>query len=70
LQAHFSRRRQTIEKEQHILEVWSDWYVKAVGKMIDINTGGITDAISKKIEASQKQIGDNMRLFTQSLAAK
>jgi hypothetical protein len=60
----------TLEKEQHILQVWSDWYVKAVGKMSDINTGGITDAISKTLEAAQKQITEKTGLLVQMLAVK
>lgn len=59
-----------LETEQHILEVWSDWYVKAISKMTDINTGGVTSAIQKKIDASTKQINSKTGALTQALAAK
>jgi aminopeptidase YwaD len=60
----------TLETEQHILEVWSDWYVKAIAKMIDVNVGGVTDSIQKKIEASAKQISSKTTLLTKTLASK
>ena len=60
----------TLQTEQHILEVWSDWYVKAIAKMTDVNAGGITNSIQKKIEASQKQVSSKTSSLTQALAAK
>lgn len=45
-----------IEKERHILNVWADWYKKAVGKMVDINTTGNTKAIKINIANSQQLI--------------
>jgi aminopeptidase YwaD len=60
----------TRETEQHILEVWSDWYVKAISKMTDINAGGVTSTIQKKIEASIKQISSKTGSLTQALASK
>jgi aminopeptidase YwaD len=59
-----------LETEQHILEVWSDWYVKAISKMTDVNTSGVTSAIQKKIDASTKQINSKTGALTQALAAK
>lgn len=41
------------EKEQHILQVWNDWYQKALGLMSDIHVNGVTPAIAQKIEASK-----------------
>ena len=60
----------TLETEQHIVEVWSDWYIKAIGKMTDIYTGGTTNPIQKKIEASQKQISSKTSSLTEALAVK
>ena len=60
----------TVEKEQHILEVWSDWYVKAIDKMSDINTGGLTNGITKKIETSRKQINARKAVVTKLLVAE
>lgn len=45
-----------IDKEQHILKVWSDWYLKAIEKMSDINTKGSTTVIQNKIAVAQKAI--------------
>ncbi len=45
-----------VDKEQHILKVWSDWYGKAIEKMSDINTGGSTTVIQNKISVAQKAI--------------
>ncbi|MEO8174316.1 MAG: M28 family peptidase, partial [Sediminibacterium sp.] len=46
----------TTDKETHILQVWSDWYKTALGKMSDINVKGETVAIQKKIYAAQANI--------------
>ncbi len=45
-----------IDKEQHILKVWSDWYLKAIEKMSDINAKGSTTVIQNKIAVAQKAI--------------
>jgi aminopeptidase YwaD len=46
----------TVQKEQHIIDLWSNWYTTALGKMTDINTGGVTPAIKKKIATCQEII--------------
>ncbi len=60
----------TAEKEQHILQVWSDWYKAALGRMSDINTGGITITIQKKIDAAQKSIEKQTESFIGMLGVK
>ncbi|MDB5209730.1 MAG: peptidase [Sediminibacterium sp.] len=60
----------TAEKEQHILKVWSDWYKTALGRMSDINVGGVTIKIQKKIEEAQSNIGAKTDSFVGLLGAK
>lgn len=60
----------TLEKEQHIIDVWSNWYVIALGKMGDINTGGVTTVIKKKIAAAQQIIRKRNTAINQLLAGK
>ncbi|MES2003235.1 MAG: M28 family peptidase [Bacteroidota bacterium] len=64
------QKGESAEKEQHILNVWSDWYVKAIAKMEDINTKGITPAVQKKIADAQKEITAKTISLTQSLIWK
>lgn len=42
-----------VDKEKHILEVWNDWYQKAIEKMSDIPATGATDALLRRIESSK-----------------
>ncbi len=60
----------SVATEQHILDVWSSWYKDAIGKMTDINTGGVTTEIQKKIEASQKKVMEKNALLNNQLATK
>ncbi len=60
----------TLEKEQHILQVWSDWYKTALSKMSDINTDGVTKAIEKKIEGSKDTVGKKTDALINLLAGK
>ena len=60
----------TLEKEQHILKVWSDWYKEALAKMVDINTAGSTKGIEKKIEDARTTISQKTGQLTNLLAAK
>ena len=60
----------TIEKEQHILKVWSDWYTAAMERMNDINTAGTTSAIEKKIADAKKLIGKNTDRLMNELSGK
>lgn len=45
-----------IADEQHILEVWTDWYVKAIGTMTDILPGGSTEGVTLKITSAQGKL--------------
>jgi aminopeptidase YwaD len=60
----------TAEKEKHILQVWNDWYKVALGRMSDINVGGVTAKIQKRIEDAQMSIGQKTDSFIDLLGAK
>jgi aminopeptidase YwaD len=45
-------------KEKHIIEVWRDWYVTAIGKTADIAVNGTDGKINKAIARSQQQVKD------------
>ena len=55
LQTEFDLSKEAIKAgaktadEQHILEVWTDWYLKTFDTMVDIKAGGATEIIKKKI---------------------
>jgi aminopeptidase YwaD len=56
-----------LEKEQHIIDVWSAWYKTALGKMSDINIQGFTKRIKNQVVKAQeivekKNIGLNKLL--------
>ena len=42
-----------LEKEQHIIKVWGDWYWEALTKMTDINAAGTSKRVDKKIEETK-----------------
>jgi aminopeptidase YwaD len=46
----------TEKKEQHIIEVWANWYKEAINKMSEIRVNGITNKIQYKITAVQNSI--------------
>lgn len=51
-------------EEQHILEVWTSWYTKALDTMMDINAGGPTEKIKKQIQSEQAALqkkSENLR---------
>ncbi len=56
-----------LQKEQHIIDVWAGWYKQALGKMGEINTGGITKAIQKKIVAAQKVVEERRGMLDKML---
>jgi aminopeptidase YwaD len=64
------QNRSTLENEQHILKVWSDWYQQALSKMIDINVNGSTKKISKKIDDAQMTIARKTDELSKLLSAK
>lgn len=59
-----------VDKEQHILQVWSDWYKVALGRMSDINVGGVTTEIQKRIEDVQRSVGSKTDSFISLLKSK
>lgn len=44
------------EKEQHILEIWSDWYLTALDKMTDIYTNGTTKKIQDRLTDAKQRL--------------
>ena len=76
LQTEFALGKEAIskgsatEKEQHILKVWSDWYVAAIGKMIDINSAGSTNSIEKKITDAKVLIAKKTNQLMNGLVGK
>jgi aminopeptidase YwaD len=57
----------TAEKEQNILQVWHNWYKVALSRMSDINVGGVTNAIQKKIAVAQENIEMKTHLLLRGL---
>lgn len=62
LQTEFDLSKQVVQaggdkaKEQHILEVWRDWYVKALATAIDIPVGGAGRRVRQAIEKGQQLV--------------
>jgi hypothetical protein len=62
LQTEFELSKKAIQsgsdktKEQHILEVWRDWYVKALATTVDIPVGAAGKGVRAAIEAGQQRI--------------
>ncbi|MFT3826975.1 MAG: M28 family peptidase [Chitinophagaceae bacterium] len=48
----------TKDKEQHLLEVWRDWYVKAIATTSDMSNGTPSAKVQKAIAAADKKIKD------------
>ncbi|MEO5890274.1 MAG: M28 family peptidase [Ferruginibacter sp.] len=46
----------SLQKEQHIVDVWASWYIEAIGKMTEINTMGVTEKIRSGIAKAQEKI--------------
>ncbi|MBO9200410.1 MULTISPECIES: M28 family peptidase [Niastella] len=55
------------EKEQHILEVWSDWYVKALATAIDITAEDTGTSVKQAIEKGQQQIKQQTAFYIERL---
>ena len=76
LQVEFALSKEAIqkgavtEKEQHILKVWSDWYLAAIDKMTDINTAGSTGSIEKKIAAAKLLVSKKADQLMNELSRK
>lgn len=56
-----------LEDEQHILDVWTSWYMEAIKKMSDIHVAGMTEKIEKKITESKAAIADKNERLNQTL---
>jgi aminopeptidase YwaD len=54
-------------KEQHILEVWGDWYVKALGTADDISVKGTGKRAKQAIEKGKKQIQQQTAAYISQL---
>jgi len=57
----------TKEKETHLLEVWRNWYVKAIGCTSDMCTGAPSAAVKKATEASQQAVTSQTDKYVKEL---
>jgi hypothetical protein len=53
--------------EQHILEVWSNWYLKALASAIDIPVKGVGKPVQQAIEKGQQQIQQQTATYISQL---
>ena len=54
-------------KEQHILEVWNSWYLKALAAAIDIPAGGAGKPVQQAIEKGKQQIQQQTAAYISQL---
>lgn len=54
-------------KEQHILQVWSDWYIKALATAIDIPPGKAGRRVLEAIEKGQQQVREKTAAYISQL---
>jgi aminopeptidase YwaD len=54
-------------KEQHILEVWNSWYIKALAAAIDIPPGGAGKPVQQAIEKGKQQIQQQTATYISQL---
>lgn len=54
-------------KEQHILEVWGNWYVKALNAAIDISTRDAGIMVQQAIEKGKQQIQQQTTVYISQL---
>ncbi|THU41300.1 M28 family peptidase [Niastella caeni] len=54
-------------KEKHILEVWSDWYIKALACTIDIPAGEAGRKVREAIEKAQQHIRQQTAVYISQL---
>lgn len=59
-----------LEKEQHIISVWSNWYLQALAKMVDINTKGSSTIIKTKISDAQTNLKQKTEILNKLLSTK
>jgi hypothetical protein len=73
LQTEFALSKKAVQeggdkaKEQHILEVWSDWYVKALATAIDIPAGEAGRKVQQAIEKGQQQVKEHAASYISKL---
>jgi U3 small nucleolar RNA-associated protein 14 len=73
LQTEFELSKKAIQtgndkiKEQHILQVWGDWYVKALGAAIDIPARKTGKKVQEAIEKGQQQVQQQMAAYISQL---
>jgi hypothetical protein len=54
-------------QEQHILEVWRDYYIKALATTSNISVGGAGKAVQQAIEEGQQQISQQATFYVERL---
>ena len=57
-------------KERDILETWTDYYIKSIATMNDIEVGGSSPETMKAIEAAQAKVKDSGAAHLAQLGAK
>jgi len=73
LQTEFELSKKAIQagnekaKEQHILEVWRDWYVKALATAVDIPASAAGKSVQLAIENGQQQIKQQTQIYVSLL---
>ncbi|MFL5745465.1 MAG: M28 family peptidase [Niastella sp.] len=73
LQTEFELSKKAVQagnekaKEQHILEVWCDWYVKALATAIDIPASAAGKQVQQAIENGQQQLREQMGIYVSQL---
>lgn len=73
LETEFALSKEVIEKsgkledEQHILDVWTQYYISALDKMAEINIGTSTQVIDDKIAEGKKEIKQKLSSLTAQL---
>jgi len=73
LQTEFELSKKAIQaggekpKEQHILEVWSNWYLKALAAAIDIPAGNAGKSVQQAIEKGLQQIQQQTATYISQL---
>ena len=76
LQIEFALSKEAIqkgavtEKEQHILEVWNNWYQVALAKMIDIPVTITTVKMTTKIDVARQLISNKSKELMSALVTK
>lgn len=62
------KKGNSLKDEQHIIEVWANWYKESIGKMKEINVQGAAKKIDQKIRNVQNMIEDKKKSLIMQLA--